>query len=99
MGVAAAAIGGLQVASAVMGYKQQRSASKAAQRSADDQARAIGEQQNMARQEQSRINSRLDASKKKLAVGMARSQRRRSKGGLFGDSAEVASPAAQNLGG
>lgn len=93
MGVEAA-VGGMMIGSMVMGAMQQKKAAKAAGRAAEDQSRAIGEQQNQARAEQSRINSRLDASRKKLAVGMARSNRRRSKGGLFGDSAEVNTPAA-----
>ncbi len=94
-----AVAGAFMIGSAVMGYNQQKHAARDAKNAANEQSRALGEQQNAARAEQSRINSRLDASKKKLALGMARSQRRRSKGGLFGDSAEVSVPAAQNLGG
>ncbi len=93
------AIGAAVVGSAVMGMHQQHRAAKQAKRAANEQSAAIADQQGQARAEQNRMNSRLDASKRKLAVGMARSNRGRTKGGLFGDSANAQAPvAAPNLG-
>ncbi len=96
MGIEAAVAGAL-IGSAVFGAHQQHRAGKQAKRAANEQSAAIAEQRGVAQREQNSLNARNDAARKKLAVGMARSQRRRSKGGLFGDSAEAQAPAAANV--
>lgn len=99
-GIGGFLMGGPMGAMMGLGMAQQSKAAKAAERAANEQSNAIAHQQNLARAEQSRINSRLDASRKKLALGMARTNRRRSKGGLFGDTAETQGPApSSTLGG
>ena len=79
----------------LLSYREQRKARKATERTANESRQLIQQQSDVVRGEQTRLNTQLEQSKRKLAVGMARSNRRRSQGGLFGGCGR-AKPCAVN---
>jgi hypothetical protein len=89
MGVETAIIGGgLALYGANQGRKQQKKAEKHAKREARAQRQMLGEQRQAIRAEQERTNAQIEQSNKKLTMEQARSNKRRVRGGLFGDNAE-----------
>lgn len=96
MGVEAAAIIG--AASAAYGANQQRKARKGAKRAASEQQAVINEQREVTRKEQSRLGAQLERSQKRIEIGNARANRRRSRGGLFGDAQAAPQTLSSRLG-
>lgn len=87
LGIAAGFLaGGPAGGFAAASYFGQRSANKAAKNQMADQDRAYRQQADEARGEQIRMNQRLESERSKLNAGIARSNRSRSRGGIFGES-------------
>lgn len=98
MGVETALIAG-GVGLLGVGAMEQRKARKGAEKAANESTAMYESQAAEARKEKGLLNAKLDNSKKKLAVGMARSARRRSPGGIFGDSSQTSTnPLTSSLG-
>src|SRR6266567_934113 len=83
MGVASAALG---VGAGLFGSgrKQQKKAEKQAKQAANRQM--YENQQKLVRAEQERTNKQLQGAQAKINEGIARSNRRRIRGGIFGDA-------------
>lgn len=69
------------------GSDEKRRAKKEASAIEADQRNAYERQQNAVRAESARINAQLEASKNKVAQGVARASRSRIRGGIFGENA------------
>ena len=78
---------------------QAHKADKRGKREAENQRNAQAQQENTVRQEQGRINERLAAAQAKTNAGVARQNRSRMKGGLFGeDNTAGGTPVTARLG-
>lgn len=82
----AGAAAGFGIAGGIAGERSER---KAAKREAQNQQNAYREQQDVIRRESQRINSQLEASRNKVAQGIARASRSRIRGGIFGEQNPV----------
>ncbi len=66
--------------------KGQKRAERAAKAEGANQRQMLEQQQGAIRDEQQRANAQIANTQAKLAAGQARSNRRRIRGGIFGDS-------------
>ena len=100
MGVETALIAGALIGggSAIFGANESRKARKSAEREAGYQREAQTKQANELRAEQARLDTEQKAAKKKLNQGLARSNRARIRGGLFGEGEQTPGKISATLG-
>lgn len=82
----------------VKGQQQGRQERKQIKQIAEQHRIGIDEQNRRIQTEQTSLNSRLDQSRKRLALGMSRANRSRMSGGLFGESGMTQTPLQNRLG-
>lgn len=97
MGIETAAAG-LVAGSAIYGASQSRKAGKRATRAANEQTNILRGQQETADREAAELNRKIQAQQKKIAVGEARSNRARVRGGIFGEPDQTPRAVSSTLG-
>ena len=100
MGVETAIIAGALIGggSAVYGGIESRKSRKVAEREAGYQREAQAKQANELRSEQARLDSEQAAARKKLNAGLARGNKARIRGGLFGEGEQTPGKLSTTLG-
>lgn len=82
----------------IMGQQQMRRANREARRAAREQQAHIAQVRGEAQQEQARVNAERSQAQQRLAAGIARANRARRRGGIFGDAQSGQQPLQATLG-